>query len=84
MAAVDKALTTDCPRVFAQLEKAISGPFIVGDQLTLADVALHCIFVNLKLAGHPLDAERWPKLGGYIAGLMARPTLGAIRDPKAA
>ena len=84
MAVVDKALTTDCPRVFAHLEKAIDGPFIVGDQITLADIALHCIFVNLKLAGHPLDAERWPNLGGYIAGLMARPTLGTIRDPKAA
>jgi glutathione S-transferase len=38
------------------------------------------VFVNLKLAGHPLDATRWPKLGGYIASLLARPAFAP--DPK--
>lgn len=84
MAAVEQALTNDIPPVFDYLERQISGPFLVGDTITLADIAVHCIFVNLKICGHPLDAARWPKLGKYLAGLMARPTLGQIRDQKAA
>ena len=84
MAAVEQALTNDIPPVFDYLERQISGPFLVGDTITLADIAVHCIFVNLKITGHQVDAARWPKLAGYLAGLMARPTLAQIRDPKAA
>jgi glutathione S-transferase len=84
MAAVEHALTNDIPLVFDYLERQISGPFLIGDRISLADIAIHCIFVNLKICGHPLDAARWPKLAKYIAGLMARPTLAQIRDPKAA
>ena len=84
MAVVEQALTKDIPPVFDYLERQISGPFLIGDKITLADIAVHCVFVNLKIAGKPLDAARWPKLGNYIAGLLARPTLGPIRDQKAA
>lgn len=84
MGIVEQALAKDIPPVFDYLERQISGPFLVGDRITLADIAIHCIFVNLKICGHPLDAARWPKLGNYLAGLMARPALGQIRDQKAA
>ncbi len=83
MEVVDRALTKELPPLFDYLERQIAGPFLVANQLTLADIAIHCPFVNLKLAGHPLDAQRWPKLGGYVAGLLQRPTF-KVRDPKAA
>src|SRR5690348_14323446 len=75
MAAVEQALAKDIPPVFDYLEAQISGPFLVGDKISLADIAVHCIFVNLKITGHTVDAGRWPKLARYIAGLMARPAL---------
>lgn len=81
MAVVDQALTKELPPLLDYLERQIAGPFLVGDRLTLADIAIHCPFVNLKLAGRPLDAQRWPKLGGYLAALLARPTF-KVRDPK--
>jgi glutathione S-transferase len=81
MAIVDQALTKDIPPVLDYLERQVTGPFLVGGKLSLADIAVHCIFVNLKIAGHPLDTARWPKLGGYLAGLMARPAF-AVRDPQ--
>ncbi|HEX7967744.1 MAG TPA: glutathione S-transferase family protein [Stellaceae bacterium] len=84
MAVVEQALTKDIPPVFDYLERQISGPFLVSNKLTLADIAVHCIFVNLKLVGHPVDAARWPKIGKYVASLLARPTLAQIRDQKAA
>lgn len=83
MAVVDRTLTQELPPLFDYLERQIAGPFLVGDRLTLADIAVHCPFVNLKLAGRPLDAQRWPKLGGYLAGLLARPAF-KVRDPKEA
>jgi glutathione S-transferase len=80
MAIVDQALTKDLPPLLDYLEKQIDGPFLVGGKLSLADIAVHCSFVNLKLAGHPLDATRWPRLGGYLAALLARPAF-KVRDP---
>ncbi len=84
MAIVEQALTKEISPVFDYLESQISGPFLVGNRITLADIATHCIFINLKLVKHPIDASRWPKLDKYIAGLLARPTLAQIRDQKVA
>ncbi len=84
MAIVEQAVIKEIPPVFDYLERQISGPFLVGDRITLADIAIHCVFVNFKIIGRPLDAERWPKLGKYVASLLARPTLAQIRDQKAA
>ena len=84
MAIVDQTLSQEIPPLFDYLEKEIAGPFLVGGRLSLADIAIHCIFVNLKLAGHPLDQKRWPRLGEYIAGLLARPAFAKVRDPQPA
>lgn len=84
LAIVDHALTKELPPLFDHLEQQITGPFLVGGKLSLADIAIHCPFVNLKLVGHPIDAQRWPKLAGYLAGLLARPAFARVRDPQAA
>ena len=80
MKIVDDALTKELPPLLDYLEKQINGPFLVGGKLTLADIAVHSIFVNLKLAGHPVDAQRWPKVGKYLGDLLARPAF-AVKDP---
>ena len=84
MAIVEQAFTREIPPLFDYLESQISGPFLVGDKITLADIAIHCIFVNLKIVHRPIDAERWPKLAHYIQGLLARPALARVRDERAA
>lgn len=84
MAVVDQALTKEIPPVLDYLERQIDGPILVGGKLSLADIAIHCIFVNLKIVGHPLDARRWPRLGDYLSGLMARPAFARVRDPQPA
>jgi glutathione S-transferase len=84
MAIVEEAWAKDIPPVFDYLERQISGPFLVGGKISLADIAVHCAFVNFKMIKQPVDATRWPKLAGYVAGLLARPTLMQIRDQKAA
>jgi len=84
MAIVEQAWTKDIPPVFDYLERQVSGPFLIGGKISLADIAVHCVFVNFKVIKQPVDAARWPKLAGYVAGLLARPALAQIRDQKAA
>lgn len=84
MAVVEKALTEELPPLFDHLEKELTGPFIVGGRLSLADIALAAPFVNLAMAERPVDAKRWPKLGGYVAALVARPSFAGVSDEKAA
>jgi glutathione S-transferase len=84
MAVVEKALVQDIPPLYDFLERTIVGPFLVGESLTLADIAVASPFVNIALAGHPLDTARWPRLGDYIAAIQGRPAFRAISDkPKA-
>lgn len=78
---VDHALTKELPPLFDYLESQISGAHLVGGKLTLADIAIHCPFVNLKLAGHPVDGARWPKVARYAVDLMARPAFARVKDP---
>ena len=81
MAAVELGIK-ELPGIFSYLESQINGPFLVGDSLTLADIAVVCPFVNLAMVGHAPDPASYPKLVAYIAAIQARPTFVAIRDPK--
>jgi glutathione S-transferase len=84
MAAVDKALADELPPLFDYLEGQIAGRFLIGSTLSLADIAVAAPFVNLALAERPLDGKRWPKLGRYVAALVARPSFAGIGDRQAA
>src|SRR4029077_9497216 len=76
--ATQKAIDEDLPPRFDYLESKIDGPYLVGDRLTVADIAVTSPLVNLRLAGVSLDAARWPKLARYVAGHMERPTFAAL------
>jgi glutathione S-transferase len=82
MAAVDKALAQDVPKAYDYLESAIEGPYLVGDTLTLADIAVASPFVNIAMAKHPVDAARWPRIAAYLAPILARPSFAGARDKK--
>jgi glutathione S-transferase len=80
MAAVETALRDELPPLMAYLEQQITGPYLVGDGFSLADIAVAAPFVNLAMCGHALDAERWPKLAGYLAPILARPSFVKAKD----
>ena len=77
-AAIQKVIDEELPPRFDYLESKIDGPYLVGDRLTVADIAVTSPLVNLRLAGVSLDAARWPKLARYVAGHMERPTFAAL------
>jgi glutathione S-transferase len=80
LAAVETALRDELPPLYRYLETQIKGPYLVGDALSLADIAVASPFVNLKIAGHPVDAAAWPVLTGYLAPILERPSFVGAKD----
>lgn len=80
LAAVETALTSELPPLYKYLESQITGPHLVGSSFSLADIAVASPFVNLKLAGHPLDAAKYPVLAGYLAPILERPSFVGAKD----
>ncbi len=81
-AAVTKALDADLPPLFDYLERQISGPYLVGDAFSIADISIATGFYNFHVAEAQIDAGRWPKLAAYIAETLARPSFKTAQDAK--
>jgi len=74
-AAIQKVVDEELPPRFDYLESQLGhGPYLVGDRLTIGDVAVASVFVNLAHAGEGPAAARWPKLARYVAAHHERPT----------
>lgn len=75
LAAADTAERETLPPLLDYLERVIpDSGFLVGDALTLADLAIASPFANLAHCGVTIDAGRYPKVKRYIAGILARPS----------
>ncbi len=48
--------------------------FLVGDRLTLADIAIASVFVNLEYVGLRPDADEHPRLAAYVKQMHDRPS----------
>jgi glutathione S-transferase len=74
---------TDEARVAANLENGIppvldylervapAEGFLVGPDLSIADLAVPAFFVNARMVGFEVDATRWPKLAAYLSRVFA-------------
>lgn len=68
----------ELPPMFDYLESVLpASGYLVGDRLTLADIAVASVFVNLDHVGIMPDAATHPKLAAYIAAMHARPSFAA-------
>ena len=73
LAAADKAEREQLPGILDYLEKvAPADGFLVGDKLTLADIAVASPFVNLSHIGVGLGDR--PKLSAYLDRVLSRPS----------
>ena len=81
-AVVQKALEEELPPMFDYLESELKegAVSLVGDgkQLTVGDIAIGSMFVNLFHCGYGIDTKRWPKLAKYVAALHERPSFRAL------
>ena len=71
----DKAETEELPPILDYLEGVIPDRgYLVGDRLTLADIAVAGPFANLRHCDVAVDAARYPRLTAYVAAILERPS----------
>jgi glutathione S-transferase len=75
--AVQQAELNDLPPILDYLEEAVPGDngYLVGDKLTLADIAVASPFANFRHTNTSVDPERYPRTVAYFERILARPSL---------
>ncbi len=70
---IDAILASAQPKAFAFLEGQVAGDFLVGDRLTLADIAIVSNLINYQYLGFAIESARYPRLARYVDGIIALP-----------
>jgi glutathione S-transferase len=85
-AAADAAEREELPPILDYLEGVVpdAGGFLVGEALTLADIAVASPFVNLRHMAVEWDAERHPRTGAYVEAILARPSFAGLIERETA
>lgn len=72
-----QAELNDLPPILDYLEKTVPGDggYLVGDGLTLADIAVAGPFANFRHTKTRIDPQRYPRTVAYVERILARPSL---------
>jgi glutathione S-transferase len=73
-ALIQTSLTQMIPARFAYLEQALRGDWFVANAFSVADIAVASILMNFHFAGEIVDESRYPKLAGFLARALERPS----------
>ena len=84
-AAAEAALRDEWPPIVDYLESVApeEGGYLVGDKLTLADIAVASPFANFKHLGIAVDASRHPKAAAYVERILERPSFRTFVEREA-
>jgi len=63
---IDLAINEELPEIFSYLEGQLQNEYLVGNQLTVADIAVCGAFISMMHCDVYCDADRWPKVAAYI------------------
>lgn len=78
-ATVQAALVDKLPPHFDYLERTLGdGEYFVGQQLTMADLAIVSQLINMEHGHERLDAQRWPRLAAHYERISARESVQAV------
>lgn len=76
LAAAAAAEAEELPKLLDYLESAIpASGFLVGDRLTLADLAAVSPLMNVRHCGTVADPARYPKIAAWSEAILSRPSL---------
>jgi glutathione S-transferase len=74
----DRAEREELPPILDYLERVIPDTgYLVGDRLTLADIAVAGPFANLRHCDVAVDDARYPRLTSYVASILKRPSFAS-------
>lgn len=76
----------ELPPILDYLETVVPGDdgYLVGDALTLADLAVASPFANLGHMGVTIDAARHPRTRAFVERILARPSFAPLVAREAA
>lgn len=76
LTAADVAEREELPPILDYLEQVVpgAGKFLVGDSVTLADIAVASPFANLAHLGFKPDRDRHGRTYAYVDSILARPS----------
>jgi glutathione S-transferase len=82
----DAAEREELPPILDYLETVApdDGGYLVGDGLTLADIAVAGPFANLGHLGIAFDRQRHPRTAAYVERILARPSFSQWIEREAA
>lgn len=63
---IDKALNEEIPKIFDYLSSELKDEFLVGNQITIADIAVCNVFIAMHHCQVKCDASKWPIVAAYI------------------
>ena len=74
--AAKQAEINELPPILEYLEKVVpdDGGYLVGDSLTLADIAVAGPFANFRHTQTKVCPERYPRTVAYVQRILARPS----------
>ena len=76
LAAAAQAESEELPKLLAYLESAIpASGYLVGDRLTLADLAVASPLMNFRHCGAGVDAAAYPKIAAWSEAILSRPSM---------
>jgi glutathione S-transferase len=71
----DKAEKEELPPILDYLERTIpESGWLVGEGITLADIAVATAFANFRHLGMTIDSQRYPKVSRFADRMLARPS----------
>jgi glutathione S-transferase len=83
--AAEAAERDELPPLLDYLEGVIlDSGFLVGDRLTLADLAVANPFANFGHCKVAVDPARYPRVSDYVTKMLARPSLAPLIEREAA
>jgi glutathione S-transferase len=86
LAAADAAEREELPPILDYLERVVpdAGGFLVGDRLTLADIAVASPFANLAHLDCKIDPARHGRVRAWVDSILARPSFAPWVEREAA
>lgn len=78
-AMMQAALEQHLPPLLNYLEAELGdAPFFLGEQFSLADIAVCTQLINMAHAGELIDEYRWPRLSSLLSRVSARASVSAL------